>query len=129
MSYPEAESITYLCVQLPDTKIGGNETVAEFQDRVERDMCYRKSHYFIEKTFHRAEYDFNRIMTELTYTAEEIVDNLDKPLHYWRQDRSACWQFGKFCDFYKCCESRVFPGDLPLMYKKADIDKIIYHAK
>ena len=129
MSYPNAESITYFLIRVPDAKLASNETESEFQDRIERDMCNRKDHYFIQKTFHRAEYDFDQIMQELTYTADEIVRNLNKPLYYWRQNRSGCWQFNKWCDFYTCCESRVMPQDLPHLYKQYDVEDLMLQGK
>jgi hypothetical protein len=129
MSYPKVESITYFLIRVPDAKLAGNESESDFQDRIERDMCNRKDHYFIQKTFHRAEYDFDQIMQELTYTANEIVNNLEKPLYYWRQNRSGCWQFGKWCDFYTCCESRVMPQDLPHLYKQYDVEDLMLQGK
>lgn len=128
-SYPNYKSITFLLIRVPDAKRAGNETNQEFQERLEQDMCRRKDYYFIEKTFHRAEYDIERIMYELTFTADEIVYALGKPIYYWRQDKKACWQFGKFCDFYQCCESRVTPDMLPNLYQKRDIDNVIYDVK
>ena len=129
MSYPKVESITYFLIRVPDAKLASNESELFFQDRIERDMCNRKDHYFIQKTFHRAEYDFDQIMEELTYTADEIVRNLDKPLYYWRQNRSGCWQFNKWCDFYTCCESRVMPQDLLHLYKQYDVEDLMLQGK
>lgn len=132
LSYPDHKKITFSCIRKPDpwkTKPAKNEKVDEFQKRVYNDMTRRKSHYFIDKTFHRAEYDFARIEGELFHTADEILSNLGKPIEFWRQDRNSCWQFNSWCDFYTCCSSRIEPENLPNIYKQRSIENVIYEAK
>ena len=129
LSHPDVETITFALIVKPRVRKAGNESVTDFQDRIYRDMIRRKKHYFKSRTFHRSEYDFDRIKWEITYTCDEIVDNINNPIQFWRQNRKACYtpQFqNPWCDFYKLCEARVEPENLPHLYIKRDVEKIIY---
>jgi len=124
LQYPTVQSITYRCVRKVQLRQGKNEEWDKFISRVKVDLRKRKKWYFIDKKFYRSEYNFDRIEGELKASADEIRENIDKGIGFFRQNRDACYfaPTKQWCEFLPCCEGDVTPDKLPELYQKVNVE-------
>ncbi len=125
--FPAKSKIIFRCITKPQGNKAKNDSIADYQDRLHRDILQRPGHYFIDKPFYSGEFDTARVMEELLIHADEIKWRVSKGhMAYWPQTRSACFAYGYRCDFLSCCEARVDPVNVPNLYKQKDVEDNIF---
>ena len=117
---PTAEKMTYRCIRRPMLKQGRNETLQKFLKRVRRDVYNRPGFYVKDSTYYRREYDFDRLLAEISRMADEIRENVDNS-DFWYQSSSESCLIPWKCDFYDACTSGVW-GDNIYQRRTYDVE-------
>jgi len=120
---PELERITARIIQAPQMRMGKNENLRQFHDRVKDDIVRRIGHYVNDSNYWRTEYNYEAIKQKARKIVNEITTYIPQGIEAWYQDDQAC--FSPPCEFFKICDSGVVSETLYKKREMRDNDKKI----
>ncbi len=113
---PSLQRITARIIRVPQLRLGKEEKLDEFTERVYADVKSRPGHYFKDMNFWREEFDLQGWMETVRNLSREIGSLKYESQYYQTGNRDNCFK----CDFRDICESGVVSETI---YRKREIRK------
>jgi len=125
--------------RVPDLKIGSDESVIKFENRLFNDILSRASFYFpgLQRhtepwtygvRFYREEFDLEEIRQRYKWIVRDIRTKMNEG--GWYREERKCEEYGSKCDYYPICTSGGFISDFIYnIPNKVDDEKYMINSK
>jgi hypothetical protein len=126
LGFPHLERITLRAIQVPDLRLGKNETHEIYKERVYQDFMSRPLHYINDTNFWRSEFNKDELREKYKMIAQEILRFIELGrMKYFYQSNGPNTCFGETtgmavnnCEYLDICTSGVVSEQL---YKKREV--------
>lgn len=125
---PSLERITLRAIQVPQLRLGKNETHENYRERVHQDFLSRPLYYIKDYNFWRSEFNYDELREKYKMIANEILGFIElggKKYFYQSNSPNTC--FGETtgtgisnCEYLDICNSGVVSDQI---YKKREVRK------
>jgi hypothetical protein len=123
---PNIERITLRAIQVPQLRLGKNESHEDYRERVRQDFIARPLHYIHDANYWRNEFNYIDLREKYRLISQEILKQIEMGgQKYFYQSNGPNTCFGETtgtavgnCEYLNICESGVVSDQL---YKKREV--------
>lgn len=104
LGFPETQKLISRIIRVPGLRLGKNETMVDYQQRLLKDISRRPAFYFNDYSYFPSEINTTELRSRITLITHQIRHLISQDNFY--QNRESCFSPYK-CDMYHICSTGV----------------------